>query len=281
MYSIFKALPRASPPSMKRFIRDQRGVSVVVGALLLTLIVVTAAASFSLFVNQQQKERQEQEQYEFRKEQETLDVLTVHPVKNDSASTWQYLNITIASLHTHTSDILSVNVNDRAVQQGTIWWQNGTDTAWVHNRSIDMDAREQITIEVNLTGGMLNPLSIPTSGYIKIDLFTGYGNTFSRSFLPPTAIAAIAAESLWNGTDYEDTVILDGARSEQPGEGYLLSWNWTIEDSEGADIYNWTGQGRKIRAQFNQSASNEDYTITLTVTNSYGLTGTDVIAYRH
>jgi hypothetical protein len=48
---------------MRLFRQETKGIPVITGALMLTLIVVTAATKFAIFTSQKQKEIQDTETY--------------------------------------------------------------------------------------------------------------------------------------------------------------------------------------------------------------------------
>jgi FlaG/FlaF family flagellin (archaellin) len=93
---------------MRAIKNNFRGVSNVIGALMLTLIVVGAATSFALFVSQRQEMQQESELSKVQKELENIDILNIEP-EYDSSEKLEKLNFSI------------VNVNKDSVRVTGIW----------------------------------------------------------------------------------------------------------------------------------------------------------------
>ena len=272
---------------MKCFIRDQRGVSVIVGALLLTLIVVTAAASFSLFVNQQQEERQEAEVQEQRRELEDLDVVSIQPTyEND---TLVNLSFTIGNRHTKTSDITGLRINNH------MWYRNITIKNEV-NGAYEKVAYENLSLtsyedaifslrylnSSNATSRVQGYESISVNTPITIMALTDLGNSFEKTFYPPTATIRISMEEVPAGpygSSYKTMYLLDGSRSDHPGDGYIVTWHWNVTNTSGATDTYTEAVGRVTQTPdpfFITSGSR--YDIRLTVTDNYGMKATQTLA---
>jgi hypothetical protein len=110
-------------------------------------------------------------------------------------------------------------------------------------------------------------------------------NTFSKIFIPPTAIIIITTESQWDPTippsgDFTGVLILDGSLSDHPGDGYIKKWSWTITQTAGPGIVEpqYDTIGRKIRAP-DYLTDGDTYDIVLTVEDNYGMTGSITIQY--
>jgi len=76
---------------------DNRGVSVVVGALMLILIVMTAASALALFVSEAQKEEMDRRSYMTSVETEELTISYIDLTSNSTS--WSSMNITILNLN--------------------------------------------------------------------------------------------------------------------------------------------------------------------------------------
>ncbi|MBP2029451.1 flagellin-like protein [Methanohalophilus levihalophilus] len=98
---------------MLSFLRDEKGISVVFGTLLLILITITAAASLALFVSETQKSMMEREEHISAVENEELRILKLQPSGNSSH--WSTLNITLLNLNTADSRIASIALNNNFV----------------------------------------------------------------------------------------------------------------------------------------------------------------------
>lgn len=285
MYTSFKIWLGASHSSMNRFIPDQRGVSVIVGALLLTLIVVTAAASFSLFVNQQQEERQDAEAQEQRRELEELDVVSIQPTYvND---TLVNLSFTIGNRHPKASDITGLRINNH------MWYKDITvrnETGGIINyekvayENLSLVSYEDTTFSLryltdsNATGRVQGYRNISVNTPITIMVLTDLSNNFEKTFYPPTATVRISTDEIPTGPygDPEPVYVLDGSRSDHPGDGYIVTWKWNITNISSDTSTRTTGRITQTSDPFFISSGNR-YEIQLTVTDNYGMIATQII----
>jgi hypothetical protein len=286
---------------MKTLQEDRTGVSVIIGALMLTLIVVTAAASYSIFIAERQKSIQENELYQLQKNQEDIAIINMKPIYNNSDILGN-VSFTIGSMHTRDSAITSVSINGHLLKHFNLTRQNNAKEEWDLNLStgiyelngtgddvyypLEILSYERVTLTVNVSSESQDLLKkvdeeININEPIILEISTSLINTFYQAFIPPTAIILVSTESLWNGTDYEEYIILDGSLSDHPSDGYITQWNWTIKNASSNPLYSWNKIGRKIRAQFNASQSYVDYIITLEVTDNFGMIGRDFLYYYH
>ena len=269
--------------------RDTTGVSVIIGSLLLVVIVVAAASAFALFTSQKQGEVQQAELLKTRRSLEDIKILTVTPTNNSTMpDNWTILNFTIASIYPQESTLIGFSLNDYQVflcnitqynismHSTSIRQYNMTDFtyrvfnsnrtwgSWM-NGAITLQGREQIALSINMSEDIFNSPSFPKTDIVKLEIITQYGNSFSRTFIPPDAIIKIDVESLPDGTSY---YILDGSDSDHATDSYLVKWIWTIDNGTYPPFL----YGRK--AQVNPAfVANTDYTITLTVIDNYGMQG--------
>lgn len=135
--------------NLRQLKRNLHGVSVVIGALMLTLIVVTAAASFAIFTAQKQEELQKQEFAQLLREQEELSVNKIVDLTYDSDGNLSTISFSIANQHTRSSKIVALKINDHVIsdfhvtdqtdQQTTGWTLKGKyyRTAYFANDTYD------------------------------------------------------------------------------------------------------------------------------------------------
>jgi len=102
--------------SLRKFQKNIHGVSVIVGALMLTLIVVTAAVSFAVFTAQKQEELQKQEFARLLREQEDLEVVKIVDLAYDSAEKLLSIGFSVVSQHIRSSDIVALKINGNVVK---------------------------------------------------------------------------------------------------------------------------------------------------------------------
>jgi flagellin-like protein len=304
---------------MNYFIKNRRGVSNVVGALMLILIVISASTAIAVFIAQTQEVKQQAEMAALRRSLENLDIIEVKPDYNDSG----ILNITyfsVANFHSEDIRLNSVFINglplytlpninftikrgDQALENWSYttrgfkrwsrWnesngWKNISELWDVSNitpHPLYIHPRELITFRLtNLNEKTISPvlgLIIDDKTPITIKVTTVLTNVFEETFFPPTTIIMIKTEALWNGSNYQGYIILDGSLSDHPGNGYIAQWYWTIENATDPNIYNWSNQGRKIRAEFNESQNNVKYIIKLEVIDNFGMRGKASLFYTY
>jgi hypothetical protein len=115
---------------MRHFKKNTQAISVIVGALMLTLIVVTAATSFSLFVSQQQELRQKTEFASLQRELEQLMILQIQDPKYTSEDHLQSVNFSFANYHTQDSIIASIRINQNYVKELIVQRFDGKKEYW-------------------------------------------------------------------------------------------------------------------------------------------------------
>lgn len=269
---------------MKRLSKDDSGVSEIIGALLLVLIVVSAASSFFLFVSYKQEQIQEQRLLETQRQNEDIEILGINPIDSNDDQRWDDFNITIASVHKSRSNLDRLDINNHPIKYFSIYRYNLSIGEYEYEENMELpltlDAMEKVNVFVNKSNGFYEKdLTFRGNNYVEIELFTKMRNSFSRSFIPPTAIIVIEQRSLWDASSdsYEPYEILDGTESDHPGDGYIVSWEWHIENKTNNEELTFTG--RKVRVDF--TITDINHWINLTVTDNHGMKGTDSIEYYH
>jgi flagellin-like protein len=275
---------------MRRERMDGSGVSEIVGALMLTLIVVVAAASFALFVSERQQEIQNQQMLELKRSQENLQVLSVSPTFNSTGGVWLELNFTVASVHNEKSRLTRMEVNGEVVKMFELQRYNRTSGAidiiqMDYNDRFYIEPLETVNVVLNTTSDFFSPnVHILTADSVNLGLYTEYLNEFSKAFIPPTAVAKVITEVQWNGTAYAPFMILDASPSTFYGSAYATSWSWTIlGDDDGDGNYGESGEvsadrtGMKTAANFPRTGIS--YQITLKTHDNYGMSGTTTFVF--
>ncbi|HVQ00596.1 MAG TPA: hypothetical protein VMT57_03685, partial [Candidatus Thermoplasmatota archaeon] len=117
---------------MRNFMGDNRGISTVVGAIMLTLIVVTAATTYAIFLSDQQRKVQDAET---QKLQRTLENLTVLSLENPTynSPTLGSVSFVIANMNSQQAVITSMNINNRFIRQFTFERSDGSLEEWNQN----------------------------------------------------------------------------------------------------------------------------------------------------
>lgn len=126
------------------------------------------------------------------------------------------------------------------------------------------------------------PGNIPSSSQFSLQFLTERGNQFSEIFAPPAAVISVFYVS--GGT--LSIPVFDGLNSYQPknsDNSSVVTYNWTVTNGSGTPPLVGTDcgvDGVGSGGEFECAGLNGTYTVTLTVTNSDGLTGVTSIPYR-
>lgn len=284
--------------------KDTFGVSNVIGALMLTLIVVSAATAFAVFTQQKQDEIQKSEFAKLERELENIEIVSLkNPTYNGSPPKLDFAQFIISSRHTKDTKISTMRLNNYLILGFMIERMDFSKERWdidtstgiynlteVYNNSIPgwfpatdhpdlkINAREQIILTIeNISTDILKPSTeeIFENDEIDFEIVTVLTNTFSKTFMPPTSIIKVITESQWDSSipGYTDFLILDGSLSDQPADGYIKIWLWNITGPSNDTI-----TGRKVRAPAFLTDGNT-YFINLEVTDNYGMKGSSSISY--
>jgi len=251
---------------------------------MLVLIVVGAATAFAAFVASYQKEVEAQQRIAQERSLESLRVLSASPTANLSGAGWTWMNFTVASMSIYPSTINEVSINGNPLRQYQVWALNLTSG---HSQNITVEAGGVLTVQAREMFNLIVCFSdrqvdssfympapvIPLSDYIQVNLFTALENTFTRTFIPPSAIGIISTQATWNGSGYVQTPILDGTLSYQPGNETIIGWEWQIYPD------NTTAHGAKVVAPLVTTTNGYVHHITLTVTNNDGFEGLTYLTY--
>ncbi|MBP1909152.1 hypothetical protein [Methanolobus bombayensis] len=92
------------------FIRNERGVTVVFGTLLLILITIIAATSVAFIISTTEKQAMDLESHKAAVENEKLKIVSIDPVGD--GSNWESIDLKILNLNTQDSYISAIRIND-------------------------------------------------------------------------------------------------------------------------------------------------------------------------
>ena len=294
--------------NIRQLKRNLHGVSVVIGALMLTLIVVTAAASFAIFTAQKQEELQKQELAQLLRDSELLRIGGIEKLEFDSNyEAVQNITFSLSSAHTRTSTISTIKfssdpssttgygyvmnfsvyrVNENIAEKwhlrsGGYKMYYTDDSEGVTNESLKIEPNEYIRITIQNITKNISGLSISRNDPISIDVYTILTNDFSESFIPPTPNIEVINE--------ENRLRLDGSDSYCENEGSILQWKWALKNNI-TKISLPTMYGKKIDANRiltddttvqNTSTSSVPWDVRLIVIDNYGMIGIKDINYTH
>jgi len=273
---------------LRRF-GNARGLSEIVGTLMLVLIVVGAAVAFSAFIASYQKQVQAEEQQAHNRALEDFRVLGMNLTLNGTTPTnVAFLNFTLANLDVQNSTVTGISLNGNPVRSYAAFLidphtGSASGTLVPPGFELNVTPGTQAWIKVNLQIGSTGPTGysmfapsyvLSVTDHVKINIYTGLVNDFVQTFIPPTAVAFVSSIQSWNGMSYVNDPVLDGSQSLQAGNATILSWDWTVTDhnTSALTITTTMYSGEKVALATTYAPDNL-YFANLTVTNSDGLVG--------
>jgi flagellin-like protein len=267
---------------MHRFRRSERGLSEIVGTLLLVLIVVAAATALAAFVAGYQKQLQQKQSFTHDQSLESLHILGLSVLLNANRTQFTNFSFTLASEYVNPSIILGISINNYPLVSFS--WKNLSSNAWFTNvlpEQLTLAPLQEIFVSTNLNNGFLSPSAIPLPNqYIKFDIYTELQNDFTRIFLPPVALGVVSET---NPSAGGNMTLLDGSTSFQPGgNASIVQWNWLVSGGGLPTNHTLTFQGEECEVSPALPAltgTQLPYAIVLTVTSSDGLLGTVDLSY--
>ncbi|WP_019176214.1 type IV pilin N-terminal domain-containing protein [Methanomassiliicoccus luminyensis] len=276
---------------MRLLKKDRSGVSEIVGAMMLVLIVVIAASSLAVFISQYQQSAQAQKLDDQKKSQENIQVTSIVPISGTDYDDkkWKSLNFTIASLHNERTEITRISINDHMIRNYEVLRVNPSSGSLENEKhsaqsTLNLAPRDEIIIHLDVEDPLafyIPGVSLLTSGYVKIDITTAWSNGFSKTFAPPSAVLTAPSLSNWlnkSTGNQEYYIVLNGRSSVAYGGAYIVSWNWTVTSTNLTDsdpntrtvVTYLTGPVCNFYLPFNKDAT---YAVNLTVTDNYGMVG--------
>jgi len=199
---------------MPKISRDDSGVSVIVGALLLILITVIAAASLAMIVSQAQKQQADKQALEDAINNENLKIIAIKPHYDTTASAsngnLESIDITIQNMNTENARIGQISLNDvYASKYHSGGNEYDTSNSWL---TVPSSKSVAITLGMNATDFQTAP-TIKNTDQIKVQVSTSYYNFFDRTFKPPVASARFDVNTESLGLVQRDYVMLDASDS--------------------------------------------------------------------
>jgi PKD repeat protein len=244
---------------MLKALRDESGVSVIVGALLLILIVVIAAAGLAMIVSQAEKQQADRQALNDAVKNEKLNIAYIKPVY-DSTNNLTDLYLDVQNLNIDESKIIGISLNDVY----TLKFYDSAGNEYNGTNRLIIPGSGDTTIHIK-TSDFLVPANLKNTGQITIQIGTLYANFFSKTIKPPTAVAKFDVQTENLGLIQRDYVILDASDSHSE-TGQIKIYSWDIKDV--SDFYNEipggpiNTSGSKIRFS---PPSNGPFLVTLTV----------------
>lgn len=266
----------------RRLRRDERGLSEIVGTLMLIIIVVTAATLLAAFVATYQAQLQKQESFSHDQSLESIHILGIQSHLNGSK--YSNLNFTLASASVNPSIILGITINQQVIGNFT-WWNYTTHSEGSYEccQNFILNPFQFVNITLNLSPksplfSFLGTASVPLPNqYLTFNIYTDYQNDFTRSFLPPVPLETVS----WINQTGAPGILLDGTSSFQPGgNATIVQWEWTVVNTNSSKPAVGALYGEEAEFPADLLSSRDSYNVTLMVTNNFGLIGTTNLTYQ-
>lgn len=222
---------------------------------MLVVITVSAAVAFAAFVSEQQGKYQESQKLQQQTELEHVVVTKI----GFNSSTNMIDNLSIQNTGVYNVDIWAIQINDFNVVSCDV---NGSSTLFDGTNVIEMESLNIIHVD-NFTS------NVDKSGPITVTIWTKL-QSHAQTFYPPVALIQL---------DMSVTPqICDGTKSYCVTDNtYIMQWHWTITSTDDpSSAYPLSKDSPKITSMF---TSTYTYTITLDVTDNFGMTSTDTYTF--
>jgi flagellin-like protein len=305
---------------MRRWRANARGLAEIVGTLMLVVIVVAAATAFSFFVASYQKQVQAEETLNHDRALESLKIIglsempcDIKPKECGTGSScgicFANVSFTLASLDVNSMGLTNIFLNHLPVVNFTATVRGSVESPCFNEIEVSnmthglspcqplvVPGYSTVVIKFDL-GGCLNgpcnnngywalgpgegPADFAPSAHFNLQAVTQLGNQFSETLSPPVAIISVFYVSGGNSS----IPVFDGLNSYQPkgaDNSSIDFYNWTIENLSGSTPpdSNCGNDGVGFGGEFECADLSGSYTVSLTITNSDGLTGTASISFK-
>jgi flagellin-like protein len=234
--------------------RNEEGVSVIVGTLLLILITVTAAAGLAIMVSQMQKDEMNRQSHLSSVKNEQIQITGVTfdsgpaeldrfywPPNSTLNTSYRSVTFTLSNMNTEESRVIGISINDVYSHNFTVIADSSTPYYVPYNFSskdpssyLSVPASGSEKVRINFTNDFYSPPQhIGHNDQITIRVMTTLYNTFEKSFQPPNPVIVSNTEAQNLGTIRRETLVLDGSRSFSPGNTTIVDWSWSVQDASG------------------------------------------------
>lgn len=208
----------------------RRGVSEVLGALMLIIVVVVAAASLAAFLSRAQEDAQARQSLLTSVKDENLQVQD--PLFSPQAgAVWKSLTVSVRNLNTAQSGVWQVQVNGQ-------WLPSWTEVS-PSNATLQRGSSSGVALVVPAAATVRLYLPLYWSGIavldnqsVKVTVMSSSGSFFTSVFLPPVPVFGSTIATASYGQETRDVVQLDGSGSYSVNasiDGY--SWAVTVPAS--------------------------------------------------
>jgi hypothetical protein len=277
--------------------RSRRGVSEIVGALLIIALAISIIASLSYFLSIAQKQAATRSDYLTGVQDEDLQIVDAQFSQNSHTDQWGSVTLKIRNLSTEGSGLDAISVNGSGVQE----WEEVSPSVLLgpaYNAvALLIPPKASVNIEFNFSGKDFPYPNLPSmSNPLSIVLESSVGNFFTTLYSPPTAVEKATTTTENSQGISRDVITLDGSQSSAASSS-VQSYLWLLKvplltsaenpdgctvsaftNSSYVDTVNETGETFQYQPQTTFSPTTDcidgPIEATLTVTDQYGFNST-------
>lgn len=210
----------------------RKGVSEVVGALALIIVVVIAVSSLALFISTVQRQEQNRLSQLDYIQKERLDIVSIEPIGNETH--WKSIKVVVRNPGVYDSAIYRIAFNDCYAKE----WMEGDRRYGIETIPLSVTQGETKSIVVDLKD-MISGGEILRYDRVKVTIMTPSANFFTRQFSPPVAVASVGVETYRYGSGERDVLIFDGSGSFS-NSSFVMDYRWRIDVPKDYLAVNWS-----------------------------------------
>ncbi|MBN2251313.1 MAG: hypothetical protein JW724_04495 [Candidatus Altiarchaeota archaeon] len=250
----------------KPSIRNNKGISDVMGALLLIAVAVIAVSGIAVMVAEMQKSEMERQSNIEAVEKENIRIMSVLPTVNDSTNLFESLKITAANLNSRDSRVAYVMINDRPANNYTSTDDYNQEKNFSFYDRLRIPAGGDRIILIDFNESYRPEYNLSAEKPLKVVIVSENANYFMEICNPPKAVIKTSIETEDLGIAERDVLILDG--SDSFDDGSVVGYNWSIFNSTSNLTHRFSGE--KVRAALNYTGP---LYVNLTVFDDSGMRG--------
>ncbi len=204
---------------------DERGISVIIGTLMLILITIIAASGLALMVSGMQKDAMERESHLAAVESENLRIIAIDPAGNSTGWGWDSVNVTIMNLNTADSRITAISLNGVHARNymangasGDLDYHRGYPAGYNFKKRVIVPAAGSKEIYLNFTE------QIVIESNESVDVLGWANNSENYRYPLPNHPRVAYPYALYPDMDCDETVynVTDGGNVTTPTGNYTL-----------------------------------------------------------
>jgi len=214
----------------RRTVASRKGISEVMGALLLIVVVIVSVAALASFIAVAQANAENRSVYLSSVKNENLQILLAQFGAN-KATPWVWANVTLTVRNTNTGDsqLSQIRVGSYWIPKWYLADSNGSiaKPAQLFGSSrppLLVPAKGTENVFLNFTGGP----GFYRNASMAITLLAATGNFFTTDYSPPAAVGIVGLAPVSYQYFSRDVVSLDATHSLGSNGSQIMSYDWVV-----------------------------------------------------